>query len=97
MGLWGAASVMVGINARVACTHGGGVLGRRLGGTVGGGIGGSLISWCGAWCVGVFNTGILDGRMVRGVLGLQLLATTVTSLLSLSERMWNGLLLQVWR
>ncbi len=34
-------------------------------------------------------------REVGGALGLQLLGTTVSSSSSLSERMWNGLLLQV--
>jgi hypothetical protein len=76
----------------------GGVRGRCLGWTVGGGIGGEPANWRGAWRIGGFTGWILDGRMVGGALGLQLLATTVSSLLSsLLERMWNGLLLQVWR
>ena len=81
------------MNAWVACTLGGGVVGRRFGWTVGGGIVGGLTSQRGNWCVGGFTGGILDGRMVGGALGLQLLATTVSSLSSLSERMWYGLLL----
>jgi hypothetical protein len=78
---------MAGINAQVAFTLGGGVVGRRLGETVEGGIGGGLASQCGAWRKGGFTGGILDGRMVGGALGLQFLATTVSSSLSLSERM----------
>jgi hypothetical protein len=39
---------MARINAWLANTLGGGVVGRRLGGTEGGGMGGGLISWCGA-------------------------------------------------
>ena len=78
---------MVGITACVACTLSGGVVGRCLGWTVDGGIGGGLASWRGAWRVGGFTSGILDGRMVGGALGLQLLATTVSSLSPSLERM----------
>jgi hypothetical protein len=35
--------------------------------------------------------------MIVGAPRLQLLATTVSSLSSLLVRMWNGLLLHVWR
>jgi hypothetical protein len=87
---------MAEINVRVACTLSGGVLGRCLGGTVGGGIGVEIISWRSAWRVGGFTDVILDGMMIGGARGLQLLVTTVSSLSSLSERMWNGLLLCVW-
>jgi hypothetical protein len=85
------------INAWVACTLGGGVVGRRLGGTEGGGIGGGLVSQHGNWGIGGFTGGTLDGRMVGGALGLQLMVTTVSSLSSSAVRMWNGLLLRVWR
>jgi hypothetical protein len=88
---------MAGINARVAYILGGGVVGRCLGGTGGGGIGGGLVSRRSAWRVDGLTGGTLDGRMVGGALGLQLLATTVSSSLSLSERMWNGLLFCVSR
>ncbi len=67
-------NIMAGINARVACTLGGGVVGRRLGGTEGGGIGGGLVSQNGAWRVGGFTGGTLDGETVGEALGLQLLA-----------------------
>ncbi len=78
---------MAGINARVACTLGGGVAGRHVGGIEGGGIGGVLVSQHGAWRVGRFTGGALDGEMVGGALGLQLLAITVSSLLSSLVRM----------
>ncbi len=77
---------MAGINARVACTLGGEVVGRRIGGTEGGGIGGGLVSRRGAWCVGGFTGGTLNGEMVGGAIGLQLLAITVSSLSSSSVR-----------
>ena len=63
----------------MACTLGGGVVGRRVGGTEGGGIGGGLVIWRGAWCVGEFTGGTLDGETVGGALGLQLLVITVSS------------------
>jgi hypothetical protein len=87
---------MAGIIAWVACTLGGGVVGRCLGWTVGGGIGGGLTSWSGTWRVERFTGRILDGRMAGGSLGLQFLATTVSSSSLLLERMWNGLLLRIW-
>ncbi len=72
-------------------------MGRRLSGTVGGGISVVIVSRHGAWWVGGFTGGILAGMMVGGALGLQLLATTMSSLSSLSEKMWSRLLLHVWR
>jgi hypothetical protein len=62
--------VMAGINARVACALGGGVVGRRVGGTEEGGIGGGLVSRRGAWRVDRFTGGTLDGETVGGALGL---------------------------
>jgi hypothetical protein len=79
---------MAGINAGVAGTLGGGVW--TVEGEIGGG---GLANRRGAWRIGGFTGRILDGRMVGGALGLQLLATTVSSLSSLSYRMWDGLLL----
>jgi hypothetical protein len=96
MVLYGTAGVMVGLTVQVACTLSGGVVGRCHGGTVGGGIGVGILSWRSAWRIGGFTGGILAGMMVGGALGLQFLATTVSSLLSLSERM-GRLLLRVWR
>jgi hypothetical protein len=78
---------MVGVNVWVSCTLGGGVVGRSLGGTEGGDIGGGIISRRGAWHVGGFSGGALDGEIVGGALGLQLLVITVSSLSSSSVRM----------
>ncbi len=88
---------MDGINAWVACTLGGGVVGRHLGLTVAQGIDGGLVSPHGTWCIGGFTGETLDCRMVGGALGLQLLAATVSPSLSLLDRMWNRLLLRVRR
>jgi hypothetical protein len=78
---------MAGINAQVACTLGGGVVGRRVDEAKGGGFGGGLFSRRGAWRIGEFTGGALDGEMVGGALGLQLLVITVSSLSSLLVRM----------
>jgi hypothetical protein len=78
---------MAGINAWVACTLGGGVVGRHLGGAEGGWIGAGLVSWHGAWRVGGFTGGTLDCEMVGEALGLQLLVITVSSSSSLLVRM----------
>ncbi len=78
---------MAGENAWVACTLGGGVVGRRIGGAEGVGIRGGLVSWRGAWRIGGFTGGAMDGETVGGALGLQLLAITVSSSLSSSVRM----------
>ncbi len=60
---------MAGINAQVACTLGGGVVGRHVGGIEGGGIGGELVSQCGAWRVGGFTGGHWMVRWLVGHLG----------------------------
>ncbi len=78
---------MAGINARVACTLVVGVMGGRLGGTEGEGICGGLVSWHVDWRVDEITVWTLDGEMVGGALGLQLLATTVASSSSSSVRM----------
>jgi hypothetical protein len=78
---------MAGINVRVACTLGGGVVGRRVSGVEGGGIGGGLVSRHGAWRLGGFTGGALDGEMVDGALVLQLPVITVSSSPSSSVRM----------
>ncbi len=57
---------MAGINIWVACTLGGGVVGRHVCGTEGGGIGGGLVSRRGAWRIGEFTGGTLDGETVGG-------------------------------
>jgi hypothetical protein len=61
---------MAGINARVACTFGGGLVGGCVGGSEGGGIGGGLVSRRGAWRICGFTGGALDCEMVGGALGL---------------------------
>ncbi len=63
------------------------MVGRRIGGAKGEGIGGGLVSWRGAWRIGEFTGGALDGEMVGGALGLQLLAVTVSSSSSSLVRM----------
>ncbi len=78
---------MAGINALLACTLGGWVVGRCVGGIDGGGIGGGLVSRRGIWRVGGFTGGAMDGETVGGAFGLQLLAITVSSSLSSSVRM----------
>jgi hypothetical protein len=66
------------------------------------GIAGWIVSWRFGWIASWFfggATGRLKGcRLGSGLRGLQLLATTVISSLSLlSARIWNGLLLHVCR
>jgi hypothetical protein len=70
-----------------ACTLAGGVVGWHVGGAKGGGIGGGLISWCGACRVGGFIGEALDSETVRGALGVQLRAITLSSSLSSLVRM----------
>jgi hypothetical protein len=53
-----------GINAWVACTLGGGVVGRHVGGVEGGEIGSGLVSRRGVWRLGGFIGGALDGATV---------------------------------
>jgi hypothetical protein len=79
MGLLGVVGVMAGINAQVACTLGGGVVGRHVDGAEGRRLGGRLISWHRDWCIDSFTGRALDSETVGGALGLQLLAITVSS------------------
>ncbi len=83
-------AVLAGINDGVAGTLGGGMVGGSLGWTVDGGIGDGLASRCGAGRVGGVTGRSLDGRMGGGAHGLQLLATTVSSSLSSSDRCGMG-------
>jgi hypothetical protein len=78
---------MAGINGWGVCTLGGGVVGLRIGGAKGGGNGSGLVSRCGAWRIGGFSGGALDGETFGGTLGLQLFAITVLSLSSSLVRM----------
>ncbi len=84
--MYGAVGVIGGLTVWVACTLSSGMVGRCLGGTVGGGIDVENVSQCGTLRVGGFAGGILAGMMVVWALGLQLLATTVSSSTSLLER-----------
>ncbi len=63
---------------------------------------GGIVGWFATWRVRGRAGGILglslNGRFGGGSRGLQLLATTVSSSSSSSvARIWNGLLLRVWR
>ena len=74
-------------------TLGGGVLDGVLGWT--------LVGWLASWISG-WRACMTAGRLIGcglgcGLHGLQLLATTVSTLLSSLVRRWNGLLLRVWR
>jgi hypothetical protein len=64
-------------------------------------VGVGFVGWFAIWhihrCAGGFPGRSLVRRLGGGTRRLQLLATTVTSLLLLAARIWNGLLLQVWR
>ncbi len=84
---------MAGINDGVAGTLGGGVMGGSLGWTVDGGIGDGLATPRGSGCIGGVTGRSLNGKMDGGARGLQSLATTVSSLSSLLDRMWDRLLL----
>jgi hypothetical protein len=63
-------------------------------------MGGWFASWFASrrahWLAGGFTGRSLGYRLRSGLHGLQLLATTVSSLLSSSAGRWNGLLLRVW-
>ena len=62
---------------------------------------GGFVVWFARWHIrrraGGFPGRSLVGRLGGGTHGLQLLATTVMSLLVAAARIWNGLLLRVWR
>ena len=95
---WGVMDVMAGMIAGMASTLGGGTVQGLLDRRVGGGFVGWFAMWCILWCAGEFLGRLLGDRLSGGTHGLQLLATTVlSSLLSLSARIRNGLLLRMWR
>jgi hypothetical protein len=98
MWTWGAVGVLAVMIDGMASTLGDGASVGQLNWRVDGG----LVFWFTTWrvsgCAGMFLGLLLGGRLVVGRRGLQLLATTVFSLSSLPEsRIWNGLLLRVWR
>jgi hypothetical protein len=97
MWVWGAAGVMAWMLVRMASTLGGGVVGGRLLLRVGSRLVGWFTNEHVGWRAGGFSCRLLGGRLGGGTRGLQLLATTVSSLSSSSARMLKGLLLQVWR
>jgi len=70
----------------LASTLGGGEVGGLLGRRVDGGLLGGLASWRIGWFVGGQTGRSLVGKEGGGSRGLQLLATTVSSSLSLSVR-----------
>ncbi len=89
--------VMAGMMAGMASTLGGGAMRGLLDRRVVEGFVCRFASWRVHWRAGGFLVRSLAGMLGGGTRGLQLLATTVlSSLLSLSARIWNGLLLPVW-
>jgi hypothetical protein len=74
-------------------TLGGGVLNRVLGWT----LVGWLASWISVWRACMTAGRLIGCRLGRGLRGLQLLATTVSSSSSSLARRWNESLLHVWR
>jgi hypothetical protein len=56
-----------------------------------------FVGWHIGWRIGGLPCRSLVGRLGGGIGGVQLLATTVSTSSSSLARMWNGLLLQVWR
>jgi hypothetical protein len=94
----GAVGVMVVMHDGLVSTLGDGASGRQLNWRFDGGFVGWFATWCGrVRAVGILR--LLLGGWLGGIRrGLQLLVTTVSSLsLSLVVRIWNGLLLRVWR
>jgi hypothetical protein len=89
--------VMAGMIDGLASALGGGVVRGLLDWRIGGG----FVGWFAIWRVhrraGGFPGRSLVGRLGGRTRGLQLLATTVTSSLLSAARIWNGLLLRVWR
>ncbi len=93
----GAVGVMAWTIDGIASTLGGGVMGGLPAWKVGGRLVGWFIGWRIGWRIGGFPSRSLVGRLAGWIRGVQLLATTVSTSSSLLARMWNGLLLQVWR
>jgi hypothetical protein len=95
--VWGAVGVMAWMIDGIASTLGGGVMGGLPAWKVGGRLVGCFVGWRIGWRIGGLPCRPLVGRLGSGIRGVQLLATTVSTLSSSLARMWNGLLLQVWR
>ena len=98
MWTWGAVGVMVVMHDGLVSTLGDGASGRQLNWRFDGGFVGWFATQRGRGrAVGILR--LLLGGWLGGIRrGLQLLATTVSSSSSSSVvRIWNGLLLRVWR
>jgi hypothetical protein len=95
--VWGAMGVMAWTIDGIASTLGGGVMDGLPTWKVGGRLVGCFVGWRIGRCIDGFLCRSLVGRLGGGIRGVQLLAITVSTLSSSSARMWNGLLLQVWR
>ena len=98
MWMWGAVGVLAVMADGLVSTLGDGASGGQLNWRVDGG----LVVWFATWRVCGHAGGILGlslgGRLGVGRRGLHFPATTVSSLSYSSEaRIWNGLLLCVWR
>ncbi len=95
--VWGAVGVMAWTFDGIASTLRGGVMGGLPAWKVGGRLVGCFVGWRIGWCIGGFPCRSIVGRLGGGIRGVQLLAATVTTSSSSLARMWNGLLLRVWR
>ena len=98
MWMWGAVGVLAVMYVGMVST----LSDRASGGQLNWRVDGGFVGWFATWSVLGRANGILglllDGRLGGSSGGLQFLATTVLSLSSSSEaRIWNGLLLHVWR
>ncbi len=81
----------------IASTLGGRVMSGLSAWKVAGRLVGCFVGWRIGRCIGGFPCRLLVGRLGGVICGVQLLATTVSTSSSSSARMWNGLLLRVWR
>ncbi len=75
----------------------GGVMGGLPTWKVGGRLVGCFVGWRIGWRIVGFLCRSPVGRLGGGIHGVQMLATTVLTSSSSLARMWNGLLLRVWR
>jgi hypothetical protein len=97
MRTWGAVGVLAVMIDRIASTLGDGASSGQLKWRVGGGFVGLFATWHVRGRAGGFLGLLLGGKLGGGRRGLQLLATTVSSLsLLLEPRICNGLMLRVW-
>jgi hypothetical protein len=100
MWMWGVVGVLAVMYVGMVSTLGDGASGGQLNWRVDGGLLGWFATWRIRGCAGGILGLLLDGRLGGGSCGLQLLTTTVSSSSPSSSsvaRIWNGLLLRVWR